>query len=243
MSHPEAPRDRHGGETLDAMAAAPRYNAWQIDVLRPWIGRRILEIGSGIGNITRELRALDPELLVATDLDPAYRQRLMTQYSADPVVRVESVELPLPNIAARFAAERFDTAIALNVVEHIEDHVGAVRSMAEAVQPGGHVVILVPALQAIYGAMDTALGHFRRYDKRQLRSVLDAAGLEVVHLSWFNRVGVLGWWWRGRVRGLADIPASSAATFDRLVPLLRQERWLPLPFGQSVIGIGRRKVG
>lgn len=243
MTQQPMPRDVHGGETLEALAAAPRYNAWQVELLRPWIGRRILEIGSGIGNITRELRQQGPELLMATDLDSAYRERIMAQYQGDPVVRVESVELPLPDIATRFAAERFDTSIALNVVEHIEDDFGAVRSMAEAVVPGGHVLILVPAMQSIYGAMDTALGHFRRYDKQRLRSVLTAAGLEVVMLRWFNRAGVLGWWWRGRVRGRSDIPASSAAMFDKVVPLLRHERLLPLPFGQSVIGVGRRIAG
>lgn len=240
MTQTPMPRDVHGGETLDAMAAAPRYNAWQVEILRPFIGRRILEIGSGIGNITRELRRLDPELLMATDLDPAYRQRVAEQYANDPVVRVESVELPQANIADRFAAERFDTSIALNVVEHIEDDFGAVRSMAEAVVPGGHVLILVPAMQSIYGAMDKALGHYRRYDKERLGKVLTSAGLEVRMLRWFNRAGVLGWWWRGRVRGLADIPSSSARMFDSLVPLLRHERLVPLPFGQSVIGVGRR---
>jgi SAM-dependent methyltransferase len=242
MTAPQLPADRHGGETLEALAAAPRYNAWQIEVLRPWIGKRILEIGSGIGNMTRELRATGPELLVATDLDPAYRERVRVQYATDPVVRVESVELPLAGIEQRYAADRLDTAIALNVVEHIEDHVGAVRSMGEAVQPGGHVVILVPALQAIYGAMDAALGHHRRYNKAMLERVLREAGLEVVHLRWFNRVGVLGWWWRGKVLGRADIPASAAGAFDKLVPLLRHERLVPLPFGQSVIGIGRRRT-
>jgi hypothetical protein len=153
------------------------------------------------------------------------------------------VELPLEGIATRFAAERFDTAIALNVVEHIAEDFGAVRSMAEAVVPGGHVLILVPALQSIYGAMDTALGHYRRYNKDRLRAVLTGAGLEVVMLRWFNRAGVLGWWWRGKVRGLSDIPVRSAGAFDRLVPLLRHERLLPLPFGQSVIGVGRRVPG
>lgn len=236
----QQPSDRHGGETLEAMSVAHRYNAWQVDILRPWIGRRVLEIGSGIGNITNELLRLDPELLIATDLDPVYRDRVAQRFASSSVLRVESVELPLPGIAERFATDRLDTAIALNVVEHIEDHVGAVQSMGQALQPGGHVVILVPALQSIYGAMDVALGHYRRYDKQLLRSVLEAAGLEVVHTSWFNRAGVLGWWWLGKVRGRADIPASSAAAFDRLVPLLKQERLMPLPFGQSVIGIGRR---
>ena len=241
MTEQLAPRDTHGSETLDAMARAPRYNAWQVRVLRKWIGRRIIEIGAGLGNISTELRRLDPELLVVTDIDPAYRASLARKFEGDPKVRVESLTLPETGVAGRFAADRFDTAIALNVVEHIEDDFGTVRSMAELVVPGGHVVILVPALQAIYGAMDTALGHFRRYDKQRLRSLLEAADLDVEHLAWFNRAGVPGWWWHGRVRGRADIPPAGARAFDALVPLLQYEWLLPLPFGQSVIGIGRKR--
>lgn len=242
MTEPLVPRDTHGSETLDAMARAPRYNAWQVRVLRKWIGKRVLEIGAGLGNISVELRQLDPELLVVTDVDPAYRASLSRRFEGDPSVRVEPLTLPEPGVHGRFATDRFDTAIALNVVEHIEDDYGTVRSMAEAIAPGGRVVILVPALPAIYGAMDAALGHFRRYDKQRLQSVLATAGLEIEELAWFNRAGVPGWWWHGKVRGLAAIPPAGARAFDRLVPLLQHEWLLPLPFGQSVIGVGRKRM-
>lgn len=242
MTEPLKVRDPHGHLTLDAMSGAPRYNKWQIDVLRRWIGTRILEIGSGIGNISTKLRNLDPELLVLTDIDPAYLAKLVPRFASDPVVRVEQLTLPLPDAAARFGNDQFDTVLALNVVEHIEDDYGTVRSMADAVAPGGHVLILVPALAGIYGEIDKALGHFRRYDKPRLRHLLESAGLEVEELTWFNRVGVLGWWFQGRVLGNAEIPESGARVFDRLVPLLRYEWLLPLPFGQSVIGIGRKPL-
>ncbi|HRP07202.1 MAG TPA: hypothetical protein PLL69_01825, partial [Gemmatimonadales bacterium] len=139
-------------------------------------------------------------------------------------------------------SERLDTAIALNVVEHIEDDVGAVRSMADSLVPGGRVVILVPALQWIYGRMDEELGHFRRYNKELLGGVLERAGLQVEALFWFNRAGVIPWWWRGKVLRKPALDGGGIAMFNRLVPLFRMERFVPLPFGQSVIGIGRRAV-
>jgi SAM-dependent methyltransferase len=238
MTHP-GPEDVHGGATLDTLAAADRYNAWQVDLLRPHIGRRVIEIGSGIGNISAQLLRLDLDRLLLTDMDEAYRQTLRTRFGADPRVTVDQLHLPAPDARVRFAEERFDTAIALNVVEHIEDDLGAVRTMRDALVPGGRVVVLVPAMQAIYGKMDEALGHFRRYTRASLVDLFRRADLTVEHSTWFNRAGVPGWWWHGKVRGRADVPAGGVRLFDSLVPLFRLERFLPLPFGQSVIAIGR----
>jgi hypothetical protein len=130
--------------------------------------------------------------------------------------------------------------VALNVVEHIEHDVEAVRSMAEIVTPGGRVVILVPAMQALYGEMDRELGHFRRYSKRSLASVITAAGLRVERLTWFSRFSVVGWWFNGRVRRQRFIPVRQLRLLDAMVPVLRMERFLPLPFGLSLIAVGTR---
>lgn len=241
MSQQAGPEDVHGGATLETLAEAKRYNAWQIDRLRPYIGKRILEVGSGIGNISTELLATDPEQLILTDMDEAYRARLRDRFGSDPRVTVTDLKLPDPALASRFADAGLDTAVALNVIEHIEDHVGAVASMASLLIPGGRVLILVPAMPSIYGKMDEALGHFRRYDPTSLRSLLADAGLTVEHISWFNRAGVPGWWLQGKVRARAELPVGGVRLFEALVPLFRLERFLPLPFGQSVIGIGRKQ--
>jgi hypothetical protein len=113
--------------------------------------------------------------------------------------------------------------------------------MAEIVTPGGRVVILVPAIQALYGEMDRELGHFRRYSKRSLARVLNLAGLEVERLMWFSRFSILGWWFNGRVRRQRFIPVRQLRLFDAMVPVLRMERFLPLPFGLSLIAVGIRK--
>jgi SAM-dependent methyltransferase len=226
--------------TLEIVSEAPRYNAWMYETIAPWVGRRILEVGSGIGNMSDQLLRGNPEHLVLTDIDPWYQEQVRARLGSRPGVRVEGLELPDPSTATRFGADRIDTVVALNVVEHIERDVEAVRSMAEIVTPGGRVVILVPAIQALYGEMDRELGHFRRYSKRSLASVMSAAGLNVERLMWFSRFSVLGWWFNGRVRRQRFIPVRQIRLLDAMVPVLRMERFLPLPFGLSLIAVGTR---
>jgi SAM-dependent methyltransferase len=232
------PTDLAGVETLEIMAAAPRYNAWQYEVIAPYLGRRVLEVGSGIGNISRHLVEAGRDLVVLTDTDEWYRQRLRTQFGGHPEVVVDSLTLPDADAPGRFAAKRLDTIVALNVVEHIPDDVGALRTMGGMVGRGGRVVILVPALEALFGSLDRELQHQRRYTRATLRGAMQAAGLRVQSLFWFNRVGTLGWWWNARVRRAPRLPASQIRAFDALVPLFRLERYLPLPFAQSLIAVG-----
>lgn len=232
------PADAAGADTLEIMSAAPRYARWQVEVLRPWLGRRILEIGSGIGNISSELRALDPELLVLTDTDPWYLNRLKSTYATDPVVRFDAVTLPDPAAHERLGELELDTVVSLNVLEHIEDDLNSLRTMRELVRPGGKIVLLVPAMPALYGTLDVELQHFRRYTRESLRQVMEAAGLNDVQLKWYNRAGVPGWWFNARIRKATRVPIGQLRVFDALVPLLRYEKYLPLPFGQSLIAVG-----
>jgi SAM-dependent methyltransferase len=233
------PADPAGAETLDIMAAAPRYNEWQYRQIESFIGSRVLEVGAGIGNMSQHIVTGDREIVVLTDPDEAYRTALHDRFAGMKNVLVEPLCLPDAAAVSHLAAMRLNTAVALNVVEHVEDDVGALRQLGEIVGPDGRVVILVPALPSIYGTLDRELGHFRRYTRRTLTRAFTQAGLEVVHMAWFNRVGVLGWWLNARVRRQRRIPLSQLRLFDTFVPLFEAERLLPLPFGQSLIAVGR----
>jgi SAM-dependent methyltransferase len=232
------PSDVAGAETLEIMAAAPRYNAWQYDVISPYLGRRVLEVGSGIGNISAHLVNADRELVVLTDTDEWYREQLRQRFGGRRAAKVASLTLPDEDAPVRFAEFRLDTVVALNVLEHIADHVGALRTMGQMVGPRGRVVVLVPALESLFGSLDSELQHQRRYSRRSLRAAVEAAGLRVQALLWFNRAGTLGWWWNSRVRRIPRIPLAQLRAFDALVPLLRLERHLPLPFAQSLLVVG-----
>jgi SAM-dependent methyltransferase len=233
MSRAE-PRDRVGARTLEQLAAAPNYNRWMFDRLRPWVGRHVLEVGSGIGNMSAFF--LDRARVMLTDTDPAYIERLRERFAAHPHVAVARLYLPV--VDGALAAERFDTIICLNVLEHVEDDHTSLVVMRRLLAPGGRLVLLVPALRALYGTLDAALGHYRRYSRRELAAKFRAAGLTVRHLEYFNLAGIPGWWLTGRLLRRTLIPAASLRWYDALVPLFRLERLLPWRIGQSLIAVG-----
>jgi SAM-dependent methyltransferase len=231
---PAEPRDQVGSATLERLAAAPKFNRWMFDRLRPWIGRRVLEVGSGIGNLSVFLQ--DRERVVLTDTEPWYLARLRERFGGR--ANIEVARLSLPAVDGALAAERFDTVICLNVLEHIEDDVASLAAMRGLLAPGGRVVLLVPALPTLYGTLDRALGHFRRYTRSELIAKLRTTGLVPKHLEYFNLAGIPGWWVTGRLLRRSLIPAASLRWYDALVPLFRLERLLPWRIGQSLIAIG-----
>lgn len=224
------------------MSAAPRYNIWQYRRIKRFIGRRVCEIGAGIGNMSALLTHDRPELLLLTDTDPYYRTILQQRFLGHPGLRVEELTLPDGNAADRFGTLGLETVVALNVIEHIEEDVAAMRSMRDMLAPGGRAIVLVPALRWLYGSLDRELGHARRYTRRELRTHMEQAGLRVEHLFYFNLVGTIGWFVNARVRKVPRIPLDQLRIFDSLVPLLRLEDAVPLPFGQSLIAVGVRDV-
>jgi SAM-dependent methyltransferase len=237
MPQSRAEDDPVGIETLERLAAAaPRYNAWLIERVLPWVGRRVLEIGAGVGTMSAFLT--DRERVVLSDTNAGYLERLRMRFAGHQQVRIEALRLPATN--GDLQAERLDTIICLNVLEHVRDDELSLTSMFQLLQPGGRLVLLVPSLPAIYGTLDRALGHFRRYTPSELRTKYAAAGLRMRHLEYFNMAGIPGWWFTGRVLKRELIPTGSLRWYDALVPLFRLERFLPWRLGQSLIAVGER---
>jgi SAM-dependent methyltransferase len=228
--------DQVGAATLERLAVAPRFNRWMYDRLARWIGEAVIEVGSGIGNLSQFL--VSRPRVVLTDTEPAYRAYLERRFRDRPHVRVRS--LTLPDLPAELRGEGFDSVVCLNVLEHIERDRDALAAMRELLNPGGTVVLLVPAVPALYGELDRALGHYRRYTPAVLRDRLADAGLAVRHLEYFNLAGMPGWWLVGRVLKRSVIPTGSLRLYNALVPLFRLERYLPWRPGQSLIAVGER---
>lgn len=233
------PGDPVGIETLERLAAAaPRYNRWLFERVERWVGRRVLEIGAGVGTMSAFLLNGKSERVVLTDTDAHYLERLRERFAAYPHVGI--ARLRLPTFEDTVAREGLDTIICLNVLEHVRDDMLSLGTMFRLLQPGGRLVLLVPSLPAIYGELDRALGHFRRYTPAGLRQKYAAAGFTMRHLEYFNLAGVPGWWLTGRVLKRGLIPTASLRWYDVLVPLFRLERLLPWRIGQSLIAVGER---
>ena len=140
--------------------------------------------------------------------------------------------------------ESADSLVAVNVLEHIEDDHAFLRLAWDIARPGGTLLLFVPAVPAIFGSLDTAFEHFRRYTKASLRSSVESAGWHIERLGYMNMPGILPWFVSGRVFGRTSISGAEARLYDRLVvPLTAAiEDRVRVPIGQSLLAIARKNV-
>jgi SAM-dependent methyltransferase len=220
--------------TLDIFVDTPNINAWIFDRLRPWCGQRVLEVGAGIGNLTELLS--DRELVLSTELEDDFIRRLERRFAGRPHIVPSKLDLASVDVPA-LKAERLDTVLCVNVLEHVQDDERALRDLGQAVVPGGRLLLYVPALSWLYGSIDRGLQHHRRYDRAELEAKLRRAGWNTVHMSWMNLLGIPGWFLNSRVLGRTMLPARQVKLYDRLTPVLRCEDWIRLPFGMSLVAV------
>ena len=160
---------------LHAMARAQAYNDWLIDRARPWLRGRVLDVGAGIGTHTIQLRGLADEV-VALEPDPQFAQMLRDRVDGVQIVEGDATDVPGP----------FDAIVCFNVLEHIEDDESTLRRLRELLASHGALLLLVPAHPTLFGPIDTAFGHYRRYGKGELRRKLRGAGLDPAVLRPFG---------------------------------------------------------
>src|SRR5215212_3092156 len=216
-----------------------RYNRWVWDRIQPYVGQRVLEIGGGSGAMTRFFYGR--ELVVATDRETAYVDRLRNAFRRRPGVLVERVDLesddPRP-----LAHHRFDTVTCINVLEHTSDDVRALQTAHALLEPNGRVVIFVPAGKSLFGSMDSGIGHQRRYEKDELMVKLRQSGFDVEYAGFQNRASKLVWWLNARLFGRRALPSAQSRVFDFFVPLLRALDGADPSSGLSLIAVGRKSA-
>jgi SAM-dependent methyltransferase len=221
-------------EVLEDLRGARNYRRWLVSLVSPYLGDHPIEFGSGIGDYAAELAA-GRASFTATEPDRHRHAVLADRFAADPVIRVRQLGLPTDERGEHSGAVMF------NVLEHIEDHVDALRSAARLVRPGGAMGVFVPAFPAAMSHFDRQIGHHRRYTRRTLGEALTGAGLRVERLRYVNSVGLLSWLLL--MRGLRMIPRDRAALrcYDATVirAVAWTERYVRPPFGQSVLAIAR----
>jgi SAM-dependent methyltransferase len=223
------------------MADAKNYISWILDSFAAYFAPPVLEIGVGHGSYAGILREYGD--YIGVDIDTSSVEEARQRF---PNLDFRIVDITGPELITVANERKVRTIVCLNVIEHIEDDAKAVSNLAEALQPGGHLLIIVPALELLFNDLDRLAGHHRRYSRDQMQSRLAAAGLDVVRCDYFNSVGGLGWLANRALRhgSLNDKAVNSQISlFDKwLVPLSR----LADPatrrfFGQSVIAVGRKR--
>lgn len=230
----------YSGSELDAMAEARNYYKWILRLARPYIGGKVTEVGAGVGNFAAALLAEIPvsELWLvepAENLHP----RLVERFDAD--ARVHVVK---GYFGSHFTPREMDSIIAVNVIEHIQDDAEFLRSALNALTPGGTVVLFAPALEILYGTLDEAFEHYRRYTKSNLVHKLVTTGFRLEKVLYLNFAGIFTWLLAGRVLRKRTLHPAQVRFYDRwMVPWVsRAEKLWEPPLGQSLLAIARKPL-
>ncbi|HBL75179.1 MAG: methyltransferase type 12 [Bacteroidetes bacterium GWF2_42_66] len=235
--------DPAGYSTLGAISSADKFNRWMYQTIAPFFNGQILEIGGGIGNISKQVLA-DSKTLTITELREEYCQLLREEVGPDQnlqnIVCLDIVDLQFDSKYETMLGT-FDTVFALNVIEHIENDKLAIANCKKLLKPGGQLIILVPAFQFLFNSFDRSLGHFRRYTQKSLICLFEENSLEIVHRQYFNFVGTLGWWVSGSLLRKKTVPEGQMKLYNFFVPLIRIIDYYTRRFvGLSVIVVGRK---
>lgn len=233
------PAFTYSGEELDSLAGAVNYYRWIVRRFAPFLGRRIVEVGAGIGTFAEHLLAAAPDAAL-TLVEPAANNypHLRARFADHPRVRTLHGYL-----ADAGEAGSADSVIAVNVMEHVRDDAAFLADAHRLLAPGGHALLFVPAVPQIFGTLDEAFEHFRRYTRPELDARLRGAGFDPLRVAYTNLPGVAAWWLSGRVLRRRTVSARDARIYDRwVIPWVSalERVWTP-PLGQSLIAVARKE--
>ena len=221
-------------DVLEGLATAVNHRRWFVELAIPYLGDHPIEVGSGLGDYAL-VWAPHFQRFTATEADPDRLVLLKERLHGHPSIDVRELLLPTDDRGD------YTGAVSYNVLEHIEDHVGALRSMAKLVRPGGKIVIIVPAFMFAMSPVDIATGHVRRYTKKSMRAAMTEAGLSIEKLIYANALGLIGYYMATSVFKLMPKEGPMVKFYDRFVlPVTKfAEKLVRPPFGQSVFVVAR----
>lgn len=227
-----------GIEIQERLSLANRYNGWIYQNIRPFLGQRILDAGCSVGNTTQFF--LDKELVIGLDVSAQAISIIETRFKNHPNFTAVNLDLTSPKVS-RLKKEKINTVVCLNTLEHVKEDELALAKIHQILVPQGRLILLVPAFRWLFGTMDQADHHFRRYEKPELNQKLKTAGFKIRKQFFMNFLGIFGWLVNGRILKRRLIPESNYVWYDRLVPILaRVEAFFPPPLGLSLITVAQK---
>jgi SAM-dependent methyltransferase len=236
--------DPLGTHTLQVIAKANRFNEWIYNTIHPFLKGEILEIGSGIGNISR-YAIRNGMNITLSDINPEYQQALIKEFTDHDNVRdILSLDLQHPSFTEHYhqQKEKYDTVFYLNVIEHLKDDALAVKNSSFLLRKGGNLVILAPAYQWLFCDIDRQLGHQRRYTRKTMSALFPPSLFSILHQQYFNAAGIAGWLLFGKIFRKKQLDSGEMSVFNQLVPLFKLADQLSFKkTGLSVIAIAQKK--
>jgi SAM-dependent methyltransferase len=226
-----------GHENLELISHSQRFNNWLFEEILPGLHGDILEVGSGIGTFTDKLiNGFPASNITLTDVSLAYCRELGNRYSGNK--KISTCQLDLNNSLdyERIGYGKFDSIVAINVLEHVEKDEFALRQLYRMLKDRGTLILLVPCHGFLYNVIDKNVGHFRRYTKSDLEAKIRKTEFTVDRVFYFNVLGMLGWYLNGNLFKKSQVSGMGLKVMDALVPTLKRiERITGKRVGLSLI--------
>jgi len=224
-----------GADIQESPAVERRSQQWLSRLALREVGQRVIEAGCGVGAWTR-LLLKNREQVVALDPHASHVAGLLSRFQAHSNLDAMTMDLAAPRFRD-LARYQPDSVLCVDALAREKDDQRALFNFTTVLPRGGRVVLLVPACPALFGSLDMALGHHRRYSKESLSQLSESVGLQVRQMRYVNIAGFFGWWVDTRVLETVEMAAPGALR-ERLVPYLeRVERLIAPPFGQSLFAV------
>lgn len=226
------------GRDLEAMSFAQNYHKWIIDEIHQYLGKNVAEVGAGSGNFSEHLLSLEINRLVAFEPSRNMFISLHQKYNKrDDVVLVNDYFEEYTTIYKNY----FDSVCYVNVLEHIKDDSQALAHAYKALKTNGYILIFVPALSFLFSDFDKKVGHYKRYQKKDLVQIVTQVGFSLHKVKYFDVAGILPWY-VAFVLLRQDFTETNVSIYDKLiVPIMHKlERIIPPPIGKNLILVGRK---
>ncbi len=232
------------GKDLEAMDFAVNYHRWILALMKPFLGKHLVEVGAGTGAFSELLLETAPETLSLIEPSAMFvtlEANLAKRDSDGTEIRA------FPNIFAEVAAEiqteqSPDSIIYINVLEHIEDDRLELEIVHRTLRQSGRVFVFVPALPMLFSEFDKQIGHFRRYRKADLAKKIRAAGFRILLSRYFDAAGILPWLVKYRLLKSLTVEIGAVHLYDKLVvPVAKPiESFLPMPLGKNLLFVAEK---
>ena len=225
-------------DELKIIANLPNYPKWIYSNIKPFIGKRILEVGAGVGLFTNLI--IDKELIVAIDISNQFVEIMKNKFRRKNNLIIHQYDISNPK-TLDLTIMNFDTVICLNVLEHIDNDISALANIFNILSPGGNLILMVPAINILYGSMDKKCGHYRRYGNNELISILTKTDFIIQNSFYMNLIGILGWYINFKIIRKTSLPENQLRLFNFLIPFYSKfENLFHFPIGMSLICIGKK---
>lgn len=227
-----------GKGALINLTRTPNYLKWITELIRPWLGDRVLEIGAGDGTFTGRLMGRRTRY-VAAEGDPIELHALRNRFLRTPNVTVEEWLPRRPAVEPAWR-EEFDSALCLNVLEGVPDPAQTLAVLHRALKPGGSLVLLAPLGASLYGPVDRRMGQLRRFDLGPLQALLASSGFVVEQTRTLNKAARLAWKLNNLLRSGGHLSKPQLKVFDKTIFLWKMlDKLLPW-HGLSAIVLARK---